>query len=472
MTTLIPKFDLMNGGTTPLGAINRAINLKLNDMVSVKDFGATGNGTTDDTAAIQAALNSSRDIWFPSGSYVISSSLQLSVTKKIIGESSSAFGSVKNQVKILPNGNFPCFINASGVTGNQYEIRGFNIYWSLTTPTNQTTDGNKYGIYFVLNGTSQFTAPYSVFADIEVNGGWGVYYDNTDNYLNKFERVVGRYCTNGFYKRLGTLMHFEECGNSIGQQGFYFDTTISPILINCACDTLTPISTTPGLSGNYFTNCNSISIMGWDAEGAYINGSDYSYMNFNNVTGTLSGFTGIGNTLNSAVGQFVCWFLITNNSNITISGVNTKFAGTNSLTFTGGSGTSGDVATVRCIAGSNATIISSTLNAPYNGYPTNRYSIYSSGGNITLIDSIWDNQYQIPTRIVSGNVISTNIIATTNFQFVGAQSYYSGSAAPTTGTYNQGDVVFNTAPTSGGYIGWVCTAAGTPGTWKTFGLIS
>ncbi len=46
------------------------------------------------------------------------------------------------------------------------------------------------------------------------------------------------------------------------------------------------------------------------------------------------------------------------------------------------------------------------------------------------------------------------------------------SAAPTTGEYAQGDVVYNIAPASAGYIGWVCTVAGTPGTWNTFGLIS
>lgn len=40
------------------------------------------------------------------------------------------------------------------------------------------------------------------------------------------------------------------------------------------------------------------------------------------------------------------------------------------------------------------------------------------------------------------------------------------SAAPTTGTWNQGDQVWNTAPASGGTPGWVCTTAGTPGTWK------
>jgi hypothetical protein len=46
------------------------------------------------------------------------------------------------------------------------------------------------------------------------------------------------------------------------------------------------------------------------------------------------------------------------------------------------------------------------------------------------------------------------------------------SAIPTTGTWVVGDVVYNSAPASAGYIGWVCTVAGTPGTWKTFGLIS
>jgi hypothetical protein len=46
------------------------------------------------------------------------------------------------------------------------------------------------------------------------------------------------------------------------------------------------------------------------------------------------------------------------------------------------------------------------------------------------------------------------------------------NAAPTTGSWLVGDVVYNSAPASAGYIGWVCTTAGTPGTWKTFGLIS
>lgn len=47
------------------------------DVVNVKDFGAVGDGMTDDTEAIQAALNSQWSIFFPDGSYVVSSTLQV-----------------------------------------------------------------------------------------------------------------------------------------------------------------------------------------------------------------------------------------------------------------------------------------------------------------------------------------------------------------------------------------------------------
>lgn len=45
------------------------------------------------------------------------------------------------------------------------------------------------------------------------------------------------------------------------------------------------------------------------------------------------------------------------------------------------------------------------------------------------------------------------------------------SAAPTTGTWLAGQRVYHSSPTAGGNIGWVCTVAGSPGTWKPFGTI-
>lgn len=55
----------------------------------------------------------------------------------------------------------------------------------------------------------------------------------------------------------------------------------------------------------------------------------------------------------------------------------------------------------------------------------------------------------------------------------GGQSAYYGSltAAPTTGDHVAGDWVKNSAPSAGGYFGWICVTSGTPGTWKGFGVI-
>jgi len=43
--------------------------------LSVLDMGATGNGITDDTAAIQAAITAAREVFFPSGTYKITSAV-------------------------------------------------------------------------------------------------------------------------------------------------------------------------------------------------------------------------------------------------------------------------------------------------------------------------------------------------------------------------------------------------------------
>ena len=62
-----------------IGAVATTVQTKLRESVSVKDFGAVGDGTTDDTAAIQAAItavkNTSKELFFPAGSYRVTSSL-------------------------------------------------------------------------------------------------------------------------------------------------------------------------------------------------------------------------------------------------------------------------------------------------------------------------------------------------------------------------------------------------------------
>lgn len=75
-------------------------------------------------------------------------------------------------------------------------------------------------------------------------------------------------------------------------------------------------------------------------------------------------------------------------------------------------------------------------------------------GNIS--DHATPNVYNIPTRPIYFR--SKRTTERTN--------------APTTGTWEVGDIVWNSAPAASGFIGWVCTTAGTPGTWKTFGAIT
>lgn len=71
------------------GAVARTVRSRLQEVVSVKDFGATGDGTTDDTTAQQAAftycVTIGCELYYPPGSYKTTSSLTISSRIKIRG---------------------------------------------------------------------------------------------------------------------------------------------------------------------------------------------------------------------------------------------------------------------------------------------------------------------------------------------------------------------------------------------------
>lgn len=58
-----------------LGTVERTVSNKLGEIVSVKDYGAVGDGAVDDTAALSAAFNSGRSILVPFGEYRITSKI-------------------------------------------------------------------------------------------------------------------------------------------------------------------------------------------------------------------------------------------------------------------------------------------------------------------------------------------------------------------------------------------------------------
>ena len=103
-----------NGGTVINDASGRSwYRAGYSNWRSVKWFGATGNGATDDTAAIQNAINAGAGtVYFPAGHYLTSSTLVISVTgTQIVGES-------KGASQISPNSSFDVFhFNNVGLCG-------------------------------------------------------------------------------------------------------------------------------------------------------------------------------------------------------------------------------------------------------------------------------------------------------------------------------------------------------------------
>jgi hypothetical protein len=65
------------------GAVGKTLNDKMQDLVSVKDFGAVGDGVADDTTAIQAGIDLACQyggcVYLPAGTYKISSALVFSM---------------------------------------------------------------------------------------------------------------------------------------------------------------------------------------------------------------------------------------------------------------------------------------------------------------------------------------------------------------------------------------------------------
>ena len=77
--------DYNQGG---VGAVNTTVQAKLQETVSVKDFGAVGDGATDDSAAIQAAIDTKSAVYFPDGTYLTSSTITFSGYEILFGSSS------------------------------------------------------------------------------------------------------------------------------------------------------------------------------------------------------------------------------------------------------------------------------------------------------------------------------------------------------------------------------------------------
>jgi hypothetical protein len=97
-----------------------------------------------------------------------------------------------------------------------------------------------------------------------------------------------------------------------------------------------------------------------------------------------------------------------------------------------------------------------------------------AGGNITLGNT---NFGPVKVSVVGSMGINVNNIdPRANLHVSGAVKFndklhLSGREAPQGGAFNEGDIMWNSDPQPGKFVGWVCTRAGNPGLWSGFGRI-
>lgn len=221
MTTLIPKFDLKNGGITPTGAVNRAINLKLAETASVKDFGAVGDGVTDDLSAFVNALAAAKSVFIPAGTYYLSDTL--TVTENILyGEGQGVFYNDASTRLIFAAGKSG--LNLTG--GSACQIMNFCVY------SQSTVAGSDIGIRVASHG--------SVVENMLVGnfGSHGVYVTSStgENANNCYLRTIRAIFNRGDGFRIGggadqNACTFDTCDAS-SNTGVGFNSIASNTLFN------------------------------------------------------------------------------------------------------------------------------------------------------------------------------------------------------------------------------------------------
>ena len=185
------KLSFTQAGT---GATARTIDSKLKEVVSVKDFGAVGDGVANDTAAILAAINSNAsflEVYIPPGTYRLSSPL-------IINRQNLTLTGAGRATTLYPDAGVTAIELAQGNGVSLTVLRDFRIYGNTNA-----TGGIALGGFFVAfcqihnlsieNFTSMgsFGVKMSKVQELDI---FNCYI--ADNYNNViFPNVAGNYAT-------------------------------------------------------------------------------------------------------------------------------------------------------------------------------------------------------------------------------------------------------------------------------------
>ena len=165
--------DLITYTPAGTGAVPTTVQSKLREFVSVKDFGAVGDGVTDDTAAIQLAIDSGASgVFFPAGIYNVSKT--------------SAFSAD------FPNNDQPCLFIKNKTGLKLYGESGAKLITSkhaqgileLQLCSDVTIDGLEFqgaGNYPPLDGNTGRGEKGTTTEGYYTAGFWGYYKNNSLN---------------------------------------------------------------------------------------------------------------------------------------------------------------------------------------------------------------------------------------------------------------------------------------------------
>jgi len=459
---IVPATDVTynQGGT---GAVTTTVQAKLQESVSVKDFGAKGDGSTDDTAAINNAiayLNSTTYggmLLLPTGTYNVTS-----INASNFGPD-YAFG--KN-LRIVGEG-----INSSRIVGiqagaivldcigsNNIELEEFTIgtYGVIAqtglllarSTVSQNCNGSRIKN---LNIQGQFSKAACVAIAAESSVWYSPRFCNTESTGNYTAFITSNKNNIGIVSTNGTIFPSSNTDNTMFKPTFFEPYGGSVVAIRFQ-----------GQAGYDIYS-------GFVVSGASAGGVLCQY-EVDPGTGIFLGdvvwhnslFEGQSPTIHYLVGD----------------------AGTAQQYFYGIKQRDGfinhyDATSFNLMSGNPASSYynlynSELTNIRYSSGITAMVTLYSSNNCILrLNESATGASILNVSGYALANGVSDITTSTWNIaQNVGVPLQSYGSATPTSGTYPKNFIVWNTNPTSGGYIGWVCTTGGTPGTWKTFGLIS
>ena len=370
----------------------RTVSAHFGDVLSVKDFGAVGNGTTDDTAAVQAALNAAgpgKQVWLNApGQYLINSAnlnipkgVQLCAGWQVPGTTNNS--SSGGRPLDLSTLNGALILNSSYTITMQSgsSIRGVPIYRKgLVIPaadssafagTAITVQGDDcyIGYSLVLGFNQLMTSTTQVRQKIE----W-VYGDNQNGIkiVSAYDTPYIHYChmwpfctysataTTASYLRTGTAFDIEtsalismaHCFAFGYLVGYFLSGDGGPVLIDCQADYINNGAVgfvigdgVTGDTSGKFIGCTAFGIAGTTTSSAYqINLPVGDYVEFTSCSSTqtsgayniVSGDVKIiGGCMDTAINAIT---VAANTSIVTLDGVKALNISTATIYNPGGGG--------------------------------------------------------------------------------------------------------------------------------------